>query len=240
MLGITAVLMQSFDVPRPSLIAYASRVLNSAKFKYSVTHLEALAMVWTLQHFRDMISGYPITVYTDHLVVTQLFSGKNLIGRLARWYLTVMQFEPVIKHLPGKANTVVDALSHNNPVAAVSQISNFSQSELRTAQRENSLWSRVIYAHESGDYSALLKLPVPFDQFSLRDDVLCRTVTIAKDVVTQLVVTVVFIDVVPRLLHDAPSSDHSGHDRTLAAGRSKYYWPTMRIDIEKHVSRCLS
>ncbi len=27
---------------------------------------------------------------------------------------------------------------------------------------------------------------------------------------------------------------------TLAAARSKYYWPTTRMDIEKHVSFCLS
>ncbi len=120
----------------------------------------------------------------------------------------------------------------------LSQISNFSLSELRTEQREDSLWSRVIYALESGDDSALPKLPVPFDQFSLRDDVLCRTVTIAKDVVTQLVVPVAFVDVL-QLLHDAPSSGHPGRDRTLATARSKYNWPTMRIDIEKHVSCCL-
>ncbi len=151
-----------------------------------------------------------------------------------------MQLEPVMKYLPGKANTVAAALSRNVPVATVSQISNFSLSELRTAQREDSLWSRVIYTLESGDDSALPKLPVPFNQFSLRDDVLCRTVTIAKDVVTQLVVPVAFVDVVLQLLHDAPSSGHPGRDRTLAAARSKYYWPTMRIDIERHVSCCLS
>ncbi len=81
--------MQSFEGPRPRVIAYASCVLNSVESKYSVTHLEALAVVWALKHFRDMISGYPITVYTDHSAVTQLFSGKNLTGRLARWYLTV-------------------------------------------------------------------------------------------------------------------------------------------------------
>ncbi len=96
----------------------------------------------------------------------------------------------------------------------------------------------TIYALESGDDSALPKLPVPFNQYSLWDDVLCRTVTIAKDVVTQLVIPVAFV--VLQLLHDAPSSGHPGHDRTLAAARIKYYWPTMRIDIEKHVSCCPS
>ncbi len=81
---------------------------------------------------------------------------------------------------------------------------------------------------------------MPFDQFSLLDDVLCRTVTIAKDVVTRLVVPVAFVDVVLQLLHDAPSSGHPDRDRTLAAARSTYYWPTMRIDIEKCVPRSLS
>ncbi len=74
---------------------------------------------------------------------------------------------------------MADALSRNVPVATVSQISNFSLSEISTAQREDSLWSRIIYALKLGDDSALPKLPVPFDQFSLRGDVLCRTVNIA-------------------------------------------------------------
>ncbi len=79
-LGVGALLMQASESQRPHVIPYASRVLNSAESKYSVTHLEALAVVWALKHFRDIIYGYPITVYTDHSAVTQLFSGKNLTG----------------------------------------------------------------------------------------------------------------------------------------------------------------
>ncbi len=127
-LGIGAVLMQTEERKPLHVIAYANRVLTVAGSKYSVTHLEALAVLWALKHFRYIIFGYPITVYTDHTAVTQLFHGKNLTGRLARWYLTIQQFEPTFKNLPGKANTVADALSRNIPVSAVNEIANFSLS----------------------------------------------------------------------------------------------------------------
>ncbi len=53
-LGIGAALIQTED-KRPHAIAYASRMLTSAESKRSATHLEALAVVWALQHFRDII-----------------------------------------------------------------------------------------------------------------------------------------------------------------------------------------
>ncbi len=119
-LGIGVVLMQTGESKRPHAIAYASRVLTSAESKYSVTHLEALAVVWALQHFRDIIFGYPITVYTDDTAVTQLFHGKNLTGHLARWCLTIQQFEPKLKYLPGKASTVADALMQHSSCCSCS------------------------------------------------------------------------------------------------------------------------
>ncbi len=122
-LCIGAVLRQTVKGKRPHAIAYASRVLTSAESKYSVTHLEALAVVWALHHLRDIIFGYPVTVNTSHIAVTQLFHGKNLTGSQARWYLTIQQFEPTLRYLPGKANTAADALSRNFQVAAVAQIS---------------------------------------------------------------------------------------------------------------------
>ncbi len=74
-LGISAVLMQPEEGKRPHAIAYAGRVLTSAESKCSVTHLEALPLVCALQHLRDIIFGYPITVYTNHTAVNQLFHG---------------------------------------------------------------------------------------------------------------------------------------------------------------------
>ena len=64
-------------------ISFASSTLNVPEVNYSVTHQEALAVGWALNKFRDMILGYPITVYTEHATVTNLFKGRNVSGRLA-------------------------------------------------------------------------------------------------------------------------------------------------------------
>ncbi len=76
--------MHKNDRGKNCVVAYASRVLNSAEATYSVTHQEALAVVWALTHFRDLILDYSITVFTDHATVTNVFKERNLSGRLAR------------------------------------------------------------------------------------------------------------------------------------------------------------
>jgi len=66
-LGLGVVQMQQDACGKNRVIAYASRTLNPAESNYSrVTHQEALAVIWALKHFRDIILGYPITVRTDH------------------------------------------------------------------------------------------------------------------------------------------------------------------------------
>ncbi len=72
-------------------IAYASRTLKQAESNYSVTHQETLAVVWALKYFRDIIIGYPITVFTEHAPVTELCKGRSL---------TIQEFGPTFKYLP--------------------------------------------------------------------------------------------------------------------------------------------
>ncbi len=96
-LGVGAVLMQTDACGKYRVIAYASRKLNAAESNYSVIHQETLAVFWALRHFRDIIFGYPVQVYTDHAAITELFKGRNLIGRLARSFPTIQEYRPTFK-----------------------------------------------------------------------------------------------------------------------------------------------
>ncbi len=135
-------------------------------------------MVWALQHFRDIIMGYKLTVNTDHSPITEIFKGRNINGRLARRYLTIQAYSPEIKYTKGHQNIAADTLSRNTCVGIVAEASpipNFNMEDLCSAQREHHLWKKVIYALESRDETQLPELPIPFLHFFLfHDGTLCR------------------------------------------------------------------
>ena len=117
----------------------------------------------------------------------------------------------------------------------------FQISQLGVEQRKHELWSKVIHALESGDESHLPELHVPFSQFFLHNNALCRRGTLqAPNANDQWVIPEVFVPALLQLLHDHPMAGHPGRDRTLAAARRAYYWPRMRVDVEDYVARCVS
>ena len=50
----------------PTIIAYASRALSNVEQRYSQTEKEALAIVWSIEHFHMFLYGNDFTLITDH------------------------------------------------------------------------------------------------------------------------------------------------------------------------------
>lgn len=91
-------------------IAYFSRKFNTAQRKYTVTEKELLAIVETLKHFRNILLGHKIIVYTDHKNLTYPNSNYSS-DRVLRQRLLVEEYGAELVYVKGAANVVADALS---------------------------------------------------------------------------------------------------------------------------------
>ena len=91
--------------------AFFSRELRGAEYRYSVTEMEALALVEAVKHFAYYLYGKRFVAYTDHKPLCYLFEGAHLNNRLKRMSCKLQPWQMTIEYLPGKDNTLADAPS---------------------------------------------------------------------------------------------------------------------------------
>lgn len=92
-------------------VAYASRPLNKAERNYPTIQKELVAIVWSIKYFRPYIYGRTFTIMTDHKPLIYLFSLKDPSSRLLKFRLALEEYNFKILYVPGKNNSVADALS---------------------------------------------------------------------------------------------------------------------------------
>lgn len=113
--GLGAVLLQEDRDGEYRVIAYASQASNKTTGNYSSEKMEAFAIVWALDHWRDYLAGSHFRLQTDNRALVWLFKQRHLEGMLARWVMLLQQFDFTVEHKPGKSNAVADALSRGFP-----------------------------------------------------------------------------------------------------------------------------
>jgi hypothetical protein len=106
--GLRGVLMQEGCV-----ICYASRKLNDHEINYVTHDLELAAIVHALKMRKHYLLGRIFVLMTDHCGLRHLFYQPKLNARQARRMALLSEFDFKIKHIKGKENRVVDALSRS-------------------------------------------------------------------------------------------------------------------------------
>ena len=93
--GLGAVLQmneQNFWKP----LAYASRFLTELESKYSINELELLAVVWSIEHFKNYVYGVEFGVVSDHKALQSVLKSnkgnKTYSSRLTRWVDRLLPF----------------------------------------------------------------------------------------------------------------------------------------------------
>lgn len=110
-MGIAGILLQKRPDEKLHSVAFYSRQTSEAEQKYHSYELETLAVVESLRKYRAYLLGLSFTVVTDCNSLKAASTKKDLIPRVARWWLELQDF--TIQHRPGSRMQHIDALSRN-------------------------------------------------------------------------------------------------------------------------------
>jgi hypothetical protein len=112
--GMGAALCQKDDTGFMRPLYFTSRRVTKAERKYHSNELETLAIVYACEKLQQFIFGITTVVLTDNSTAASAFKTKFECknSRIDRWVTRIKsKFDLIIKHTPGRLNTVADFFS---------------------------------------------------------------------------------------------------------------------------------
>src|SRR6266540_1668867 len=101
--SLRAVLTQNNEERKERVIAYKAKRLSASEKNYPTTEKEYLAIVWTIQKFKQYLEGWILfTVYTDYAILKILMKYDNFIPKRVRWMEILTTYFFKIKYRSGK------------------------------------------------------------------------------------------------------------------------------------------
>lgn len=118
-IGLGGILLQRATESAPlQAVAYFSRQTTPEEHHFHSYELETLAVVSSLNRFRVYLLGIEFKVVTDCNALRTTLTKRDLIPRIARWWLLVQEYTFTIEYRPGAQLAHADALSRNpNPIS---------------------------------------------------------------------------------------------------------------------------
>lgn len=228
--GLAGILLQKQDGGfKP--IAYFSRKTSKEEAMYHSYELETLAVVESLRRFRIYLVGNHFKVVTDCSAVRFTFLKKDLMPRIARWWLSIQEYDMEVEHRSGKSHGHVDALSRS-PVEPstkvdINLIDVFDWIVCLQNQDEKIRIIRMKIESGGADQDIL-------NNYKLKDDKLYRIIKGGEE---RLVVPKYGRWNIMRKYHDCIG--HPGLKRCERIIKDTFWFPGMTRFIRKYVHACL-
>lgn len=232
--GIGAALMQKHETGF-RVVAYYSKKFSLEESKYHSYEQETLAIILALKHFRVYLIGKKIRIVTDCNAVKATATKKDILPRVARWWVYLQDFDYEIVYRPGKKVSHVDYLSRNHPNVSVIRKS-YGQNTWLKVEQDRDHWVQTCkdilinndICPETKEY---------FDNYKLQNDVLYRKVKNGDLSGKRWYVPKLARWRVMRMFHDEMS--HLGYDRMIAKLGEICWFPKMNQVVRKYVQHCL-
>lgn len=232
--GLAGVLLQEEDgIWKP--VAYYSRSTTTDEKKFHSYELETLAVVETLERFRYYVYGKQFTVVTDCSAIRTTMQKKELVPRIARWWLRIQDFDVKIEHRSGQRMLHVDALSR----APYEDSHEMETASLRVAKTNvsNNDWLFSMQLQDD-------KIRDIVDKVTSCNPEICKDFVIENGRLFRKVKND-NLWVVPKALrckiiqgqHD--NTGHLGLEKTIDGLQKHFWFPRMRNAVKSHIKSCL-
>jgi hypothetical protein len=109
--GLSAILTKGTNWWSATPVYYHSRKFNDLQLRYHTPDQELHAFTEGFDKYEDCLIGRGVTVLCDNGSLAHFLTQKHIVGRPARAYDFLSQFDFQIKHIEGKHNIVPDMLS---------------------------------------------------------------------------------------------------------------------------------
>ncbi|CAG7870317.1 unnamed protein product, partial [Brassica rapa] len=216
--GIGAVLMQE---KRP--IAYFSEKLSGAMLNYPTYDKELYALIRALQTWQHYLRPKEFVIHTDHESLKHLKGQHKLNKRHARWVEFLETFPYVIHYKQGKENIVADALSRRYTLFTSMEAKLLGFEQIKSYYEDDQDFKvqfEESKKHTSGKFYQV-------EGFLFYENRLCLPNCSLRELYV-------------REAHGGGLMGHFGVAKTLAHLKEHFYWPTMRRDVERVCSRCVT
>jgi hypothetical protein len=173
--------------------------------------------------------GKKFELRTDHIGLKYLFEQPTLNARKTRWLEFLSEYDFDIKHIKGKENKVVDALSRRVHLMHATVVS-MHQSDLKRRILDvvvtDQHYLQVKENLQQGDVQQKIK------EYEIKEDGLLmhknRIYVPSSGELRNLVL---------KEMHDVPYVGHLGYQKTITAVRSQFFWPGMKKDVVDYIAQ---
>ncbi|CAM9771872.1 unnamed protein product, partial [Heterosigma akashiwo] len=264
--GLGAVLLQETDLGRQP-IAYASRSCSPQEKNYSATEIECLGVIFALKTFRCYVIGSRFRLVTDHQALKNLKLVKKPSGRVARWLMTLLEYDFELVYRSGKLSTTADCLSRL-PRADTALMK--KENQYQRPRRKEEILSGTIFSDPSVETEHIAR--------AQREDPLCgpiikylnkevsdgktsqETVALSRYMSScwgilwhhhdyqgenrrtgtrlQMVVPEVMRTQILQWAHEGAFGTHVGREKAFEALLEGYWWPNMARDLGHFIRTC--
>jgi hypothetical protein len=213
------------------VICYESRKLKEHERNYATHDLELVEIVHALKMWRHYLMGNKFELRTDHCGLKHLFGQPTFNARQTRWLEFLSEYDSEIKHIKGKENQVVDALStrdHEVHVLAISMYRNDLKYQIIATTNSDKHYLKIKEILQQGNFQQKC------NSYALKEDGILMYK--GKVYVSN---SSALNNAVLKEMHNVPYVGHPRYQKTIAVVIIQYFWLRMKKKVGNYITRCL-